>query len=43
MNNLREAHTVALLANGQVLAAGGEVKNAGGGFTILANAELYTP
>jgi hypothetical protein len=43
LNQVREAHTATLLPNGQVLAAGGEVKNQSGGFTILAGAELYTP
>jgi hypothetical protein len=31
------------LADGQVLAAGGEFKNWNGTFSILSSAELYTP
>ena len=43
LNQACAAHTATVLPNGQVLAAGGEVKNSSGGFTILASAELYTP
>jgi hypothetical protein len=31
-----------VLPTGEVLAAGSEVKNSSGGFTILAGAEIYT-
>ena len=40
LNQAREARTATMLPNGQVLAAGGEVKNSSGGFTILAGAEI---
>jgi hypothetical protein len=40
MTTARSDHTTTLLPNGQVLAAGGTMRN-GGGF--LASAELYTP
>jgi hypothetical protein len=43
MNQARAVHTVTVLQNGQVLAAGGEVKNSNGTFSVLASAELYTP
>jgi len=43
MNQARASHTATLLQNGQVLVAGGSVKNQNGTFTILASAELYTP
>lgn len=43
MHQARAAHTATLLQNGQVLAAGGEVKTSNGTFSVLASAELYTP
>jgi len=43
MNQARTSHSTTKLLNGQVLAAGGEFKNSGGTFTVLASAELYTP
>jgi hypothetical protein len=43
LNHARASHTATRLANGQVLAAGGEFKNSNGTFTILSSAELYTP
>jgi tetratricopeptide (TPR) repeat protein len=43
MNHPRAAHTTTLLPNGEVLAAGGEVKNSKGTFTVIGSAELYTP
>jgi hypothetical protein len=43
MNQARAVHTATLLQNGQVLAAGGRVKNSNGTFSVLASAELYTP
>jgi hypothetical protein len=39
MNGPRVSHTVTVLPNGQVLAAGGEAAN----ITALGSAELYTP
>jgi hypothetical protein len=43
LNHARAGHTATRLANGQVLAAGGEFKNSNGTFTVLSSAELYTP
>jgi hypothetical protein len=43
LNHARAGHTATRLADGQVLAAGGEFKNSNGTFTILPSAELYTP
>jgi hypothetical protein len=43
LNHARASHTATRLANGQVLAAGGEFKNSDRTFTILSSAELYTP
>jgi len=43
LNHARAGHTATRLANGHVLAAGGEFKNSNGTFTILSSAELYTP
>jgi Galactose oxidase, central domain len=43
LNQARAGHTATRLANGQVLATGGEFKNSSGTFTILSSAELYTP
>jgi hypothetical protein len=43
MNQARTVHTATLLRNGQVLAAGGEVKASNGTFTVLNSAEIYTP
>ena len=42
LNQARSAHTLTRLANGQVLAAGGVLRNAVT-LTFLASAELYTP
>jgi N-acetylneuraminic acid mutarotase len=39
----RQGHTLTVLPNGQVLAAGGETQNKQGEFSITASAELYTP
>jgi hypothetical protein len=39
----REFHTLIVLPNGQVLAAGGETQNNKGQFSVTASAELYTP
>ncbi len=39
----REFHTLTVLPNGQVLAAGGETQNNKGTFNVTASAELYTP
>jgi len=39
----REFHTLTVLPNGQVLAAGGETQNNKGQFSATASAELYTP
>ena len=39
----RRFHTLTLLPNGQVLAAGGETQNNVGKFSITDSAELYTP
>ncbi len=39
----RAFHTLTVLPNGQVLAAGGETQNNVGKFSITASAELYTP
>ncbi len=39
----RAFHTLTLLPDGQVLAAGGETQNTKGTFSITASAELYTP
>jgi galactose oxidase-like protein len=39
----REGHTLTVLPDGQVLAAGGETQNKQGEFSITASAELYTP
>ncbi len=43
LNHARGSHTATRLANGQVLAAGGEFKNSNRTFTILSSTELYTP
>lgn len=43
MHQARAAHTTTLLQNGQVLAAGGDVKTSNGTFSVLASAEIYTP
>ena len=43
MKDAREGHSATLLQNGLVLVAGGEVKNASSGFTIVAGAELDSP
>ena len=42
MNTSRGFHTATLLANGQVVAAGGS-SGSGRTFTVIASAELYTP
>ena len=39
----RAFHTLTLLPNGHVLAAGGETQNNVGKFSITASAELFTP
>jgi Kelch motif protein/galactose oxidase-like protein len=39
----RTDHTLTLLANGQVLAAGGETQNNAGKRSVTASAELFTP
>ncbi len=43
MSTPRAFHTLTVLPNGQVLAAGGETQNNVGKFSITASAELYTP
>jgi hypothetical protein len=43
LNHARAGHTATRLANGQVLAAGGQFKNSDRTFTTLSSAELYTP
>jgi hypothetical protein len=43
LNHARAGHTATRLMNGQVLVAGGELKNSNGTFTNLSSAELYTP
>jgi hypothetical protein len=43
MTTPRELHTLTLLPNGQVLAAGGETQNNQGQPSATASAELYTP
>jgi hypothetical protein len=39
----REDHTLTLLPNGQMLAAGGFTQNNAGKISVTASAELFTP
>jgi N-acetylneuraminic acid mutarotase len=43
LNQARTGHTLTRLANGQSLAAGGDVRVSSGPATYLAGAEIYTP